>query len=437
MAFTLALVPTGVSFVRAQEAPADAGAARVALEQQLAALQAQITAQQNQLTALGKQKNTLANKIKQLGVQQTALALQIRQTDAKLADVGKRMDATKKSIAKNLAKQGDLRDQMANILLLIERRDQEPQWLYAVIDQSSLSAALEEIERDTQLSSGLGDTLDKAKVVADDLKAQQDTLQQEQDDTQALLGIQTLQKGQLAAALQGQSDLLAQTKGKESAYQSQLADTKAAAAQIRSRIYQLLGVGTQITFGAAVQAAQWVSQQTNVRPAFLLAILTQESNLGSNVGTCNRPGDPPEKSWRAVMKPTRDQQPFLQITNDLGRNPDVTPVSCPMHDKNGNQIGWGGAMGPAQFIPSTWLGWAPRVTAVTGTTPNPWDIRDAFVASGLKLAADGAANGSRQDEWNAAMRYFSGSTNTKYRFYGDSVLATADKYQNDINNLTH
>ena len=30
-----------------------------------------------------------------------------------------------------------------------------------------------------------------------------------------------------------------------------------------------------------------------MRPAFLLAILTQESDLGKNVGTCNRAGDPP------------------------------------------------------------------------------------------------------------------------------------------------
>jgi len=42
------------------------------------------------------------------------------------------------------------------------------------------------------------------------------------------------------------------------------------------------------------------------------------------------------------MKPDRDQEPFLAITKELGRDPDMTPVSCPMRDKNGKRIGWGG-----------------------------------------------------------------------------------------------
>ena len=195
----------------------------------------------------------------------------------------------------------------------------------------------------------------------------------------------------------------------------------------------MLGVSTQITFGQALEIAQWASNQTGVRAAFLLAILTQESNLGKNVGTCNRPGDPPEKSWKVVMKPDRDQQPFLTITSELGMNPDITPVSCPMHDSSGNQIGWGGAMGPAQFIPSTWMGWKDKIAAITGKTANPWDIRDAFLAAALKLKAGGA--GSKSGEWAAAMLYFSGSTNVRFRFYGDSVVAMANQYQNDIDSL--
>jgi len=212
-----------------------------------------------------------------------------------------------------------------------------------------------------------------------------------------------------------------------------LSDAQKKAAEIRSRLYQLLGVSKAITFGEAVEIASWASGQTGVRAAFLLAVLTQESNLGKNVGTCNRPGDPPEKGWRVIMKPERDQEPFLAITKELGMDPDITPVSCPMKDKNGKQLGWGGAMGPAQFIPSTWMGYKSKVTAITGKTANPWDIRDAFIAAAIKLKADGA--GSENGEWAAAMKYFSGSTNTKYRFYGDNVVAMADKYQADIDAL--
>ena len=119
---------------------------------------------------------------------------------------------------------------------------------------------------------------------------------------------------------------------------------------------------------------------------------------------------------------------------ELGRSPEGTPVSCPMRDAKGNQVGWGGAMGPAQFIPSTWLGYKTKIQAVTGSTPDPWDIRDAFVAAAIKLTHDGA-NGTEEGEWTAAMRYFSGGTDTRFRFYGDQVMARATEYQKDIDAL--
>ena len=58
-------------------------------------------------------------------------------------------------------------------------------------------------------------------------------------------------------------------------------------------------------------------------------------------------------------------------------------------------------------------------------------MRDAFFAAALLLKNNGADSTS-DGQWKAAMRYFSGGTNVKYRFYGDNVLATAVKYEQDI-----
>ena len=80
------------------------------------------------------------------------------------------------------------------------------------------------------------------------------------------------------------------------------------------------------------------------------------------------------------------------------------------------------------------MGYKDQVTAISGKLANPWDIRDAFLAAAIKLQTGGA--GSVDGEWAAAMRYFSGSTNPKYRFYGDNVVATAKQYQSDIDQLT-
>ncbi len=53
----------------------------------------------------------------------------------------------------------------------------------------------------------------------------------------------------------------------------------------------------------------------------------------------------------------------------------------------------------------------------------------------LYLPDYGAAKQTQNGEWKAAMIYFSGTTNTKYRFYGDSVLSIAQKYEDDIEAL--
>jgi hypothetical protein len=56
------------------------------------------------------------------------------------------------------------------------------------------------------------------------------------------------------------------------------------------------------------------------------------------------------------------------------------------------------------------------------------------MAAGLLLKNNGADN-TKDGQWKAAMRYFSGSTNKRYRFYGDNVLTLTAKYDQDIKDL--
>lgn len=402
------------------------------LERQLRDIENQIAAYEQELSGIKGEKNTLQTKIKRLKNQQASINLQIKSTNLQIKDLDKRITETNSSINETISKTEELQQEIAQVLLVLKKYDDHP-LLYVIIIQENWSKVFDEIEAYLELSANLSGLIERARETKILLDQRKEILAQEQDEVENLLSIKILQQQQLAGSVKEQNGLLAETKGRESDYQSALKDTQKKAAEIRNRLYQLLGVSAQITFGEAVKIAQWASEQTGVRTAFLLAILTQESNLGQNVGTCNRAGDPPEKSWRAIMKPSRDQEPFVAITQELGRDTDTTPVSCPMRDSKGSRIGWGGAMGPAQFIPSTWMGYKDKVAAITGKTANPWDIRDAFLAAGIKLKAGGA--GTKSGEWAAAMRYFSGSTNTKYRFYGDNVVAMADRYQNDIDSL--
>jgi len=402
------------------------------LQQQLDSINSQIAEFQKQLNEIKGQKNTLQNKIKQLQKKQAALNLQIQAATAKLAGLQQDLNKTEGQITETEQKIVELRKQLSQYLRLVNERDRYP-FVYIVVAKNNLSDLASEITAYRQMSEGLRSLAVRATKLNQELASHKTNLIDQQEETGNYLSIQALAKNQISASVSEQDILLKETKGRENDYQITINDTQKRANEIRSRLYQLLGVSSQITFGEAAKIAQWVSDQTAVRAAFLLAILTQESNLGKNVGTCNRPGDPPEKFWKVVMKPTRDQEPFLQITSELGMDPDITPVSCPMKDSKGRQVGWGGAMGPAQFIPSTWMGYKDKVSAMTGKPANPWDIRDAFIAAGIKLQAGGA--GTQEGEWAAAMRYFSGGTNTKYRFYGDNVVALAEQYQADLDAL--
>jgi len=99
----------------------------------------------------------------------------------------------------------------------------------------------------------------------------------------------------------------------------------------------------------------------------------------------------------------------------------------------GKPYGWGGAMGPAQFIPSTWVLYKDKLKTIVGKPADPWDVKDAFLASGLLLGDNGAA----LNEWKAAMRYFSGSSWTKYEeSYGNLVIARTNCLQTFIDHGT-
>jgi len=182
----------------------------------------------------------------------------------------------------------------------------------------------------------------------------------------------------------------------------------------------LQGMGGSLKFENALNIAEFASAVTGVRPALLLALLSKESGWGANVGT---------GTWRTDMK-ANQHSAYLAICEKLQLNPDLMPVS------KRAWYGWGGAMGPAQFLPKTWLGYESRISSITGhNPPSPWDIEDAFVAAALYLANAGASSQAYNAEWKAAMIYLAGGNWQKsyLRFYGDNIMDLAAILQEQIN----
>jgi len=425
---------TAPIFFQSREAEALYDEERAKLQKELEEVEKQIAEYENLVVTTQQEKAALQRKINELKSKAEKINLQIKSTNLNLQYLEVRIDETTTSVIQTTEKINNIKNNLANLLQYFSQLNQTSP-LEILLSSKTISEFFDYSNALYSLQEKILENIEQLEELKITLNNQNQELMSDKEETQKLLAMQMLQKQELESTKKEQSYLLEVTQGNEVKYQQMLSASKEKATEIKNRIYQLIGVKTQVTFGEALEIANWVGSRTGIRPAFLLAILTQESNLGQNVGTCNRPGDPAYKSWRAVMKPGRDQAPFLQICQELGLDPDTTPVSCPMY-QGGQQVGWGGAMGPAQFIPSTWMVYKDQVSQITGNHPaNPWDIRDSFVAAALYLAKWGATQQTREAEWRAAMIYFSGSTNTKYRFYGDSVMAIADKYEQDISYL--
>src|SRR3990167_9223565 len=248
-----------------------------------------------------------------------------------------------------------------------------------VLANSDLSEFFEDIDSFNSIQQSLQVSVHEIRQNKSNTEIEKESLNKKRlQEIDAKVSVED-EKRKIEKAEAEKKRLLNLSQQEQRSYELVVADRQKKAAEIRSALFALRDTAA-IPFGQALEFANAAAAKTGVRPAFILAILTQESNLGKNVGTCNRPGDPLEKGWKVIMKPSRDQEPFKKITEELGRDPDVTPVSCPMKNKDGSQLGWGGAMGPAQFIPSTWMGYKDKVAAITGKSADPWDIRDAFVA---------------------------------------------------------
>lgn len=425
--FILILVLVLPNFLVLAQTPSEE---RQVLEQELKQLEEQITQYEKDITKTQQEKNTLQNQINILKSKISKLDLQIKENNLMVQDLGWQIKDTEASIDHTTKKIEDAKEKLGKVLQLVYEED-EKSVVEILLSESKISNFFDNLVALNSLNIKIQLSLSDIKDLKTNLENQKTALDEEKEDLERLLKIQALQKQDLSSTKTSQEKLLTETKGKETTYQKLLQESQKRAAEIRSRIFELIGVPKAPTFGEAYEIAKFVSGITGVRPAFLLAIFTQESNIGKNVGQCYLTNlntgegvrSATNKKETRVMNPTRDIPLFLKIVGELGRDPYNTPVSCPL------QTGWGGAMGPGQFIASTWMLYKDKVKAITGKPADPWDIRDAFLAAALYLKDSGALS----NEWRAAMRYFSGSTWSKYeQYYGNSVIALARQYEEDI-----
>ncbi|MDP2650588.1 MAG: lytic murein transglycosylase, partial [bacterium] len=385
------------------------------LETQIAEYEGTISEYRSQGKSLKGEIGILETKIKQMNAQIQAINLSLQQLSGNITQTTGKIGQVEGGIELN-------QEALANLIREIDAHDQKG-LMEILLENPKLSDFFGSVNDLLATQESLGIALEKLTQLRGELITHRELLAMEKEDVEALRVYQVRQKQSVDSVRSEKDQLLKVTKGKESEYQKLLTQTQKSASEIRVRLYQLLG-GGQMTFGQAYELASIAEKATGVRAAFILAVLDRESALGRNVGRC---------SYKTAMAPgppnsSRDDvTPFLKITAELGLNPDTTLVSCPNADG-----AYGGAMGPAQFIPTTWIGYKDKVAAITGNSPaSPWRNLDAFVAAGLYLKSAGAGS----NEINAAARYYCGGNWNRYvctQVYGKAVANRAAQFEQDI-----
>ncbi len=210
-----------------------------------------------------------------------------------------------------------------------------------------------------------------------------------------------------------------------------------------------LASGAKVSFGDAYNIIRPYKKALGLDPAFVLAVLFQESGhrgrIGGNIGRCYyNQKNPCGKN--TVMSP-KQKPSFVKIMKGLGQNPAKQKVSCPICRDGA----YGGAMGPAQFMPTTWMAIRSKAARIIGKRPedmSPFTNHDAFIASGTLLRqnyySSACSNYAKKykhissertlRERCAAAMYYAGPGGWyKHRMdYGESVVRRANRFRHDI-----
>lgn len=421
--FALVFVFEGaIPAVFAQDVATDVLARRAKLTADLAALDNEISAQQTILDTTQKQGVSLERDLAILSAQIQKTKLSIKASALTIQGIVDDIGIKNNTIGAYSDRISNEQDSLAGLMRRTNELDNYSLVEVALSDQD-ISNFFSDLDNFQYVEDGVSSSLDSISTAKKSTEAEKAALQEKQAEETDLRQLQLLEQSRLNSNIADKNALLKETKGQEATYQKILADKQKSAAQIRAELFTLQG-STAISFEKALALARLASTKTGVRPAVILGIIAEESNLGQNIGT---------GTWTVDMKNPRDTEPFKTITASLGLDPNKMPVSKKAW------YGWGGAMGPAQFIPSTWVLYIDKIANLTGhNPPNPWDPSDAFMACAILMKENGANKGTLSAERLAALRYLAGWANASkksYSFYGDDVMSLAAKYQSQIDIL--
>lgn len=405
-------------------------------EQLVQKAQSQLEKNKAEITAKEKQIAELEEKIRQLGSQrdsakaQAQLAahqlerieqelqkahLQLQQTQLSITETVRSITATEEELSNNEEAIGNLRQRLRTTVRLLYEHEQRSM-LHLLLSSGSLAEVITEQNIYHEIQERMLNLMQDLRQRQDTLREQQTEFTERQQQLANLQQALLTQQKELKEEQNVKDSFVQHKQSQQDTYEQLISEAQAAHEEIKNDVFRLKNIGVEVSFTDAREAARFASSLTGIRAALLLAVVKVESNVGEWAGSGHFPDD---------MHPlSRDA--FLRITARLGLNPHIAPISR----RPSSYQGWGGAMGPAQMMPLTWERIEPHVTRlINKPLPNPYELTDALVATGILLAERGATD--RAHEYEAVNRYLAGPNWIYHTWYGDRVLAVAKEYEQE------
>ena len=358
IAFVLLVVVYGGGFtlfqhsVQAQDLTPEE---RAVLQAQYDELQKEIVVQQQIIKDTQAKKDTLQGDVTILNAQIKAAQAQINAKNITIKQLSAQI--VKKNVVIGQLSNRITRGQeaLASILRQTQMIDD-----YSIVSiafgSENVSEFFSDLDAFTSIKTDLKNRFADIRSAKAQTESEKADLALKQNQTADAKYIVETKKKQISSDKTQKQQLLAITANQEVEYKKVLAERQAKAAAIRAALFPLRDAAP-IQFADALNFAKEAQAKTGVRPAFILAVLTQESNLGANVGQCyltnNSTGAGVGKNtgtvFTKVMSPTRDVPPFIDLGLRLGFDPHSQAGSGPLMSAGG----WGGAIGPGPVLPTT------------------------------------------------------------------------------------
>ncbi len=398
----LSLIFVGVPPFVAEAATVDE--LKQSLQEEIEALGKKIGEHQKLIDQYRRNSVSLQRDISIFNQKISQLELEIKQIQLTIQKIQIEISRKTGEISKAEVVLSEKREVLGGYLKQIYEDDQKT-LLEMLLKNRRLSELFDDLNSLDVMQSNVYQIISDIQKAKEELMDEKYNLGERKNEVLSLKAMIDVQKRSLEKERQNKNEILKETKSKETTYKTLLESDKRKLEQLRQQLSYLEKAG--ISTADAVNYARLAAARTGVRPAFLLAIMEIESEMGMNVGRGNWRDDMYQCYINYGKKTVAEQlkDAFFAITKKLGLNPDSTPVSRRIPSVSA----CGGALGIAQFMPTTWLAYEARIAKATGhNPPSPWNFEDAFMATALFLADRGAGAGTRDAEDRAARAYVGG-----------------------------